>query len=305
MNAAAAEKVLSETRTSLERVSSFDPRSLPRTETLGTSLDFSGAVFAAERVIGLFRRLPAGALDEFPENDLQTIRAQADQFFALWDSALTFSPNDVSSPSSARDQIIKQIEGQYQSIFQVLLPYISFAVARTVDFNRLESDGRAAVRSIQDQTDALVADIRQSQSQIEKTLDDVRKAAAEHGVSQQAIYFRNEAEAHQTQATVWLKWTIGSALFLAAYSLVSLFFHNIPWLKNDTTFDAVQIGASKLLIFRGSCLSSAHVRPKFYGAHAQRDRQSASAKRTSDLHQSGKRGWVTTGAGHRSNPRRV
>jgi hypothetical protein len=242
-------KVIDETRASLARVVSFDITTLPRTSELGTTLDFSSAVPHVERTIALFKRLPSPALDEFPENHLQTIKSQADQFYKLLESVLTFSASDQTSPATARDQIVSQFEGQYDSLFQTLHPYIAFGVARTVDFNRLESEGRAAVQSINDRVTDLVADIENSKDQIQTTLDDVRTAAAEQGVSQQAIYFKGEADKHEQSARDWLRWTLVSSGVLVLYCFASLFFHTIPGLHATDTYSAIQLGASKFLIF--------------------------------------------------------
>jgi hypothetical protein len=242
-------EILIEAQKSLDRISEFDVSQLPRNAELGTELSFAAAVEPTRRVVDLFRKLPATALEEMPDNHLQTIRQQADQFFQLLDTIRTFSANSQANPTKARDQIVQQITEQYSSIFGVIFPYISFAVARTVDFNRLEEQGRAAVRSIEDRTATLVDGITAQQGQIQKTLEDIRAAAAEQGVSQQAQYFKVEADKHNDRAKEWLKWTLISAAGLVLYSIGSLFFHLIPGLDPTSTYDAVQLGASKLLVF--------------------------------------------------------
>lgn len=118
-----------------------------------------------------------------------------------------------------------------------------------MDFNRLESQGRAAIQNIEDKTKNLLDEITDAQQQIQSTLEGVRAAAAEQGVSQQAIYFKEEADKHDNQSTEWLKWTLISAVFLALYSTFALFSHNIPGLNPETTYQAIQVATSKVLIF--------------------------------------------------------
>ncbi|WP_316360231.1 hypothetical protein [Devosia sp.] len=245
----ATPKVLQETTASLERVANFDPSTLSRTEELGKALSFQSAVEPATKIIELFRRLPTQALDEFPDNHLQTIKAQADQFYNLLASVLAFTPEDQSSPTTVRDQAVTQIGAQYQEVFQTLFPYISFAISRTVDFGRLESQGRAAVQAIEDRTKSLVDGILSSQEQIQKTLEDIRQAAAEQGVSQQAVYFKNAADEHASQSTIWLRWTLISAAVLIGYSVATIFSHNMPGLSPANTYEAIQIGVGKALVF--------------------------------------------------------
>ena len=129
------------------------------------------------------------------------------------------------------------------------MPYISYAVARTVDFNRLEEQGRAAIQSIDDRTASLLKGIEESQSQIQQTLDDVRAAAAEQGVTQQARYFKEAADTHDHQASRWLTRTLWAVAGLVTYAVASIFIHLIPGVTPTTTYAAFQLGASKLLIF--------------------------------------------------------
>jgi len=237
------------TQKSLDRVSTFDVNQLPRSAELGREFSFEPAAAAAARVIELFGRIPASAVEDFPDNELNTLRSHADQFYQLLSTALAFSPTAQTNPVAERAQIITQIENQYASTFGALLPYISYTAARTTDFSRIEEQGRAAVQGIRDETSALVAEITTSHQNIQKTLDDVRAAAAEQGVTQQARYFKDEADRHETQAVTWWKWTLISAGCLIVYAIGSMFIHLIPWLTPTTTYDAFQLGASKVLIF--------------------------------------------------------
>lgn len=241
--------VLNETKQSVDRLVNFDLKSLPRTEELGRSFSFQAAVDPAKRVIELFKRLPLAALDEFPTTQLNAIKQHADQFYLILNTALKFSATDVSNPTSERDQIVQQLEEQYPTTFKLLHPYIAYSVARTVDFNKLDEQGRAAVQGIEDRTEKLIAEIVASQSQIQKTLEDVRTAAAEQGVSQQAIYFKEAADSHRDQAATWLFRTLVSAAVLTAYSISTIFSHNIPGLSPSSTYEAIQIAVGKALVF--------------------------------------------------------
>lgn len=239
---------LKQTQESLERVARFDVRSLPRREDLGNALNFEAAVEPAQRVIALFSKLPLDALPEFPDAVLKPIKEQADQFYQLLTTVLAFSPS-AANPGSERDALVQQIRDQYPSIFKALSPHISYSVARTVDFNRLEEQGRAAIQGISDRTTSLLQSIEEAQQQAQKTLEDVRAAAAEQGVTQQARYFKDEADKHDHQAGEWLMWTLVSAGGLVTYAIASMFIHLIPVLTPTSTYAAIQLGASKLLIF--------------------------------------------------------
>lgn len=77
----------------------------------------------------------------------------------------------------------------------------------------------------------------------------VRKVAEEQGVSQQAIYFKNEADNHEKESTVWLKRTVWLTIGLTVYAAVTLFLHQIPILAPTNLYETAQLVASKVLIF--------------------------------------------------------
>src|SRR5690606_34138618 len=122
-------------------------------------------------------KLPFEALSEFPDSSLKPIKGQADQFYQLLDTILKFSPASTANPGAERDALIQQVRDQYPSTFKALSPHIAYAVARTVDFNRLEEQGRTAIQNINDRTTSLLRGIEEAQEQAQKTLEDVRAAA--------------------------------------------------------------------------------------------------------------------------------
>lgn len=73
--------------------------------------------------------------------------------------------------------------------------------------------------------------------------------AAEQGVSQQAVYFKSEAEAQSLLASTWLgnAWKLACAV--GAFAVFSLALHKIPWIQPANKYEALQLVTSKILIF--------------------------------------------------------
>ena len=96
----------------------------------------------------------------------------------------------------------------------------------------------AAVQKIKEVTEAEVA----------TTLEHVRNAAAESGVSQHAHHFDDEARAYAKASTKWLGATIG----LAALTIL-LAIGNFIWVEKmsatTTTAQAIQLSLSKFVLF--------------------------------------------------------
>lgn len=239
---------LDEAKESLKRAQTFDTSKLPRREELGAKFAFDDAVSPANRLVNLFRKLPIDALEELPEPQLSTIKSNADQVYNLFEQILKFNETEPDA-TSRKAQIVSSIDEQYGSVFTKLFPLISYSVARTVDFNRLEEQGRAAVQSIQDKTENLLEELTTTSAKAEETLKEVQAAAAEQGVSQQAIYFKAEADRENTESNIWRNWTYVWAGALAIYGIASFFFHKWDWLNPRNTSESILFVTSKIIIF--------------------------------------------------------
>jgi len=234
----------------LRRVQQFDPETLVREDELGSKFALSEAVEPARRVIDLFRLIEPSQLEFFPEQQRKAIQDHANAFYNLLEKALNFEIEGAQpSPTQAKEALISQLQGQYQGVFNGLYPLIAFANARSQDFSSLERQARAAAQSARDEATKLQNDAQTQREAADAILKEMRAAAGELGVSQQAIHFKNEADLHATEARAWRKYTIGTAVGLALYALASLFFHHIPGLDPESPYRTIQIGISKILIF--------------------------------------------------------
>ena len=233
---------------SLARIQDFDVESLIREEELGTSLNFRQAVPHAIKLIGFYKRLSREVVDDLPDSLANQIKSQADADFNRFQEILAFETT-VGNPSEIRDQLIQQIQSAYDSTFSTLHPLISYGSSVTLDVQRMENDARAMIQSVQDQAENITEELSDRRDQAQGILDDIRKVAAEQGVSQQAIHFREESESHAEQSELWRKRTIYLALGLGAYAFLSFFFHKIPWIRPETTIQTIQLVASKILVF--------------------------------------------------------
>lgn len=233
---------------SLKRVRDFDADSLVRLEELGQKFSFKDAVEPANRLKSVFMKLPIEVLEQFPKNELDQIKAQADNVFNLFEQILDFDPA-VADASATRDTLIRQVKDQYQPVFSKLFPFISFAVARTVDFGELAANGRAAVQNVRDEASKVMDELKETSTTATAVLDEVRSAAAEQGVTQQARYFAEQADSHDGAATKWLRASSIAGFVAASYAIFTLFFPQFAYFKANTPAEAIQLTASKILIF--------------------------------------------------------
>lgn len=242
------EKLFEEATAALQRIQEFDAGSLARENELGTSLNFKDAIQPAQALIDLFSRLSLNALEDFPDNHLTVIRDQADANFNLFQQILKFSPQQ-QNPHEIRKSLINQLVSAYPTAFQHLHPYISYSLHRSADFQRLDMEARSTLQRIEDHASKISDGLVEHEVEAQRILDEIRKVAAEEGVTQQAAHFRDEAKAHEDEAAIWRSRTNKFAALLGTFAVLSLFLHKIPFFDPANTYDAVQLGISKGLIF--------------------------------------------------------
>ena len=235
-------------RQSIERVQNFNANDLSRKEELGRNFAFDDAVAPAKKVISLFKQLPLDMIDELPENHLNTLISASDGFYKILEEIMNFDEMQADA-TNRRQNYINSINSQYTQVFNQVHPFISYGVTRTVDFTKLENDARAAVQSVEDQTNNITKKLEGYEEQARKTLDEIRKVAAEQGVSQQAIYFKDETDIHDNEAKMWKKYVIALSIAIAIYGVGALFIHKWAWIAPDNNYESIQFITSKIVVF--------------------------------------------------------
>lgn len=243
-------ELIDQTRDALIRVQEFDPGKMIREADLGKKFAMREAVAPAKRVIELFKLISPAQLEFFPDAQLTVIRDQANAFYSLLEEVSNFDVEEASpNPSDAKDALVDRLEQQFQPVFDVLFPLVSFANIRSLDFAKLERDARAATQAAKDSVSAALSEIETGKQNVEILVSETRALAAEQGVSKQAIHFKTEADNHKTEADNWRRYTIYTAIGLAAYAVATLFIHKVPGLDPDSAYRAAQVAISKILIF--------------------------------------------------------
>ncbi len=240
--------IYKEAKASLERMQNFDCKSLTRIEELGKHFNFADTVKPAEKLIRLYGQLPSSVLDDFPEQFLTQIKQQSDADFSRFQQILDFDPK-AANAAQQKDTIISQMEGAYDASFTKIHQFISYGISKSGDFQRLETEARATFQSIKDDAKKLTDQLEEHRGHADQVLQDIRKVAAEQGVSQQAIYFKEESENHEVLSETWRARTIRLAIALGCFAFFSIFMHKIPWLMPESTFQNIQLITSKALVF--------------------------------------------------------
>ena len=241
-------KQLEDTRAALERIQLFNVDSLARVDDLGRQMNFGDVLPSALAITDLYKRLSLVGLDDFTDGQLAAIHQQANADFQLFDQILKFESSE-SNAVNTRNTILGQISTRRDELFGQIWQYIAYGAARSTDTRLLETQSRAMLQTIKDDAKVLTDQLVQNKTDANTALDAIRSVAAEQGVSQQAIYFKTEAEEQETKATYWLDRTYWSALALAVFASAGLFLHRWEWLAPKGYSETVQFITSKVLIF--------------------------------------------------------
>lgn len=240
--------LLESTQESLSRVQQFEASLLSRVNDLGTQMSFSGAVEPANKLIDLYKRIPLTVLEDFSETQLNNITTQTQADYNLFNQILDFNIQEANA-TSTRTDILSRLQNRRDDLFNQLWQYIAYGVARNTDTTLLETQARATIQSIKDQSTVLTEQLTTAKVDAETALATIRDVASEQGVSQQAIYFKQEAENQEKLAITWLKYTYWFAIAVGVFAIFSLFLHKWEWIKPGNNAEMFQLVSSKLLIF--------------------------------------------------------
>ena len=240
--------VLEATRESLTRVQQFDASSLSREGDLGKQMSFSEAIKPAEALIDVYKRIPLTALEDFSDTQLNSINGQAQADYNIFKQILDFNAT-ASDAANTRTNILNALKSRRDPLFDQVWQYVAYGVARITDTSLLETQARATIQSIKDQSAKLTAQLTTAKADADTALAAIRAVASEQGVSQQAIYFKQEAIDQETLAATWLTYTYRFAAAVGLFAILSLFLHKFAWLKPEGNGEMFQLISSKVLIF--------------------------------------------------------
>lgn len=244
----ATASVWESTSEALNRVQQFDVTSLSREADLGKQMNFSAAVTPAEALINIYKRIPLTALEDFSDTQLNAIGAQAQADFNVFKQILDFNVQAVDA-AATRTNILNTLKTRRDQLFDQLWQYVAYGVARITDTSLLETQARATIQSIKDQSAKLTEQLNSAKVDADSALAAIRAVASEQGVSQQASYFKQEAEDQEGLAGTWLDYTYKFAAAVGVFAVLSLFLHKLEWIKPEDTAEMFQLISSKFLIF--------------------------------------------------------
>lgn len=238
---------LEETIQLLEQVHELDAQQVARSETLGRAFELTGAVPQISKSIDFLRKVPSAALQDLGENQRDQIKTASEQLLSIFGRLMSFNPVDLPNAAQDRQALIDESTSTYNSIFTSLFPIVAYLTARLIDPSeaaRMAERSLADLQVISEKGRIILGAV---EAEANRVLNEVRRTAAESGVSQQAVYFGDEATAQGVLSGKWQTYTNWTAIGLGASAVASLVF-SIIW-SPENPYQTAQIALSKVLIF--------------------------------------------------------
>lgn len=215
--------MLHQVRQILAGLGQIKPESLVRAAELGQDLSFEAGLPVFQRTLNLFESLAECNLESVPFESLNQILQHASQVGQLFQSIRTFSlQQNPQNPVQARDALIQQLRDRWQQDYVAVTPHIAYAIRRGTDFDALEREARGTLALQQKLGAEFKAQQEKLLGEMQGALERVRQAAAEAGVAQHAIHFKEEAEFHKRQSYYWLVAAIVLGVATVIYAVFGL-----------------------------------------------------------------------------------
>lgn len=240
----------------LDDLSKVEPESLVRADELGKELSFELGLPIFHRVLGLFKDLRECNLENVPYEALVQITGQADNARTIFKNIKEFKVGSYpSNPTQARDSLITQLRDNWNSYYTNVTPHISYAIRKGTDFDTLEREARGALSLVKGiETDART-ECDKALAEMRGALDKVRQAAAEVGVAQHAVYFKDEAELHKNQSLWWMVSAAILAIGTIFYALYSFGYQLHEAAQNASIARLITLAVARIIVI--SILSTA------------------------------------------------
>ena len=211
----------------LGSIAQIDSASLVSENRLGSELSFEFLLPLFNETIAAATKLLKLDFDRIPYIVLTQLQGPFTQILSYLQQIASFSPASHGNAAQAREALAQGLEDNWGSIYtmvrtilgtsdeEIARKEIDGLMSQVRTSVQLSSDAAESLRSKQAEIDHNLAAFLNEKAVnfekegaeklelVNKALNEVRNAAAEAGVSQTSIHFKNEAEEHLTSSNKW------------------------------------------------------------------------------------------------------
>ena len=222
-------------REALDAIVQADPKSFSEVSGHGVTLDLRECVPVVERIVGVFRRIRDSDLGAIPTNRRPTLAQEIHRTQMEFERV-----HGLDTRNQSPQNISSSLEGVYQEVYTNLSPILAHVGTDPAGFDELRRQAETAVGEITSAGEQASRMLEESNTALEQ----IKKAAAEAGVSQHAVIFGDVAKRHRRTSHWWLA---GSGIL--ALATLWLAWQMTGDLAGRSLPDTIQFVAARVILF--------------------------------------------------------
>lgn len=153
---------------------------------------------------------------------------------------------ESGSPTTTRDALISEVKANAENLLNSTKDWIPFLAYQKGDVQKNIDELSNALGEAKKILDSSVVDANKSKKEIDGIIVAAREASASAGVGVFTSDFDEQASTLDTQASTWLRYTLGLAIATIAVAIIFIFVH----IDKDATHAQIfQYMSSKLVLF--------------------------------------------------------
>ena len=219
----------------LDAIVQTDPESFSQISGHGVTLDLSESVPVVERIVGVFQKIRDSDLDAVPDTLRTQLAHEINRTLGEFQRVRGLDPRNQSP-----EKISPSLRSVYQEVYTNLTPILAHVGTDPTGFDELRRQAETAVRGI-------TSAEQQADSMLEESstaLTQIKKAAAEAGVSQHAVIFGDVSKRHRKTSYAWL-----AASVVLALATLWLAWQMAGQVADRTLSDTIQFVAARIILF--------------------------------------------------------
>ncbi|MDH5367404.1 MAG: hypothetical protein OEW67_10475 [Cyclobacteriaceae bacterium] len=276
-NQAEYDQLINPIKDGISKISEYKISDIIREKELGSQFSFKEAETSILSVLSLFKRINVEELGEIPYNLLNTFKGQLEDAISRIDQMINFNPSQ-GNPVQQRNTLIQNIQNQYDGYYQHSMPIITSQMLNSNDLSIQQARYNQIIEEIEKQKEEDAKKSTKYLEEMERALKSTQDSAAKSGVTKYSALFKDESEIHKTEASFWLKCTIGIITLIVVASIILIVF--FPDNKTEIG-QIVQYTVSKIIIlsalFFGLSLCNRNFKAHKHNEVVNKHRQNALA----------------------------
>ena len=200
-------------RETLGQIAALDiDRDLVRLQDLGRQVNFEDHRVLFDEVLrfsSICANLPWGMITTDQQNSVLSLSQTLHNYVK---EIREFSLTSGGNPADEKDARASRLQAGLDSLKDHVIPFIGYLSWSSTSWENYQQELGEVVRNTKETAQQLTRELEEERGQAEQILAVIRAAAAEQGVSQESMTFREAADRYAASARRWLWAAIGAAV---------------------------------------------------------------------------------------------